>query len=80
MEDYHCQLKDVEKGLSDVFTIKGCIFNLTDMIATLHGVQLTPTTWIETEYASEPINVPLHCTREVAITALFYVYHMAVTV
>jgi hypothetical protein len=80
MEDYLCQLKDVEKKNSDIFSIKGCTFNLQDMTATLQGVQLTPTSWIETEYAKESLVFPLHCTREFAITALFYVYHMAVTV
>lgn len=80
MEDYLCQLKDVEKNLSDIFSIKGCTFNLEDMTATLQGVQLTPTSWIETEYAKELVVVPLHCTRDFAIMALFYVYHMAVTV
>ena len=80
MEDYLCQLKDVEKNMSDVFSIKGCTFNLENMTATLQGVQLTPTSWIETEYAKESVVVPLHCTRTDAITALFYVYHMAVTV
>lgn len=80
MEDYHYQLKDVEKKQSDIFSIKGCTFNLVNMTVTLQGVQLTPTSWIESEYASESIVVSLHCSREAAITALFYVYHMAVTV
>ncbi len=80
MEDYHCQLKDVERRHTDIFSIKGCLFNLVDMTATLRGIQLTPTSWIESEYATDYIVVPLYCSREAAITALFYVYHMAVTV
>ncbi len=77
MEDFRQKLDNVQKRGYNLFTVNGCTFNLQSMTAFLRGIRITPTQWIVTRYVDVSQVVSLGCTREDAITALEYVYHMA---